>query len=80
MSQSQLRLDLRKRIFQRLSQWNIDSLELYEMAELSPIEAIEDIYTVLLNHVLTLSKPMDMDVDRLCYVIRRAFAERQSMQ
>jgi hypothetical protein len=79
-SLSQLRLDLRKRIFQRLTQWTMDSFDLYEMAELSSEVAMDDIYTVLLNHVLTCSAPMAMDADRLCYVIRKAFAERQSMQ
>ena len=75
---TQLRNDLRKRIFQRLSQWIIDSFELYEMADLHPTEAMNDIYTVLVNHIITCSGPMDIDADRLCYVIRKAFAERQA--
>jgi hypothetical protein len=75
---NQLRIDLRRRIFQRLTQWTMDSFDLYEMANLSPETAMDDIYTVLLNHVLTCSAPMAMDADRLCYVIRKAFAEREA--
>jgi hypothetical protein len=71
---NQVRIDLRKRIFQRLTQWTM------EMAELHPTVAMDDIYTVLLNHVLTCSAPMAIDADKLCYVIRKAFAERQAQQ
>jgi hypothetical protein len=75
---TQLRRDLRRRIYSRLIQWNIDSFDLYDMAELSEEEAMEDIYTILLNNILSSSISMGMDADKLCYVLRRAFAERQA--
>jgi len=75
---SELRRDLRKRIYNRLVLWHTDSLSLYEMGELHPQEAIDDIYTVMLNCILTISQAMDMDADKLCYIIRKAYADREA--
>lgn len=80
MTISQLRNDLRKQIYRKLLQWNADAFELYDMAELSDLAAIEDAYTSLLNLVVYASPSMGLDADRLCYVIRKAFEERQAMQ
>jgi hypothetical protein len=77
---SQLRNDLRKRIYSRLLQWNKDAFDLYDMAELPDNDALEDAYTSLLNLVVYASPAMGMDADRLCYVIRKAFAEREAMR
>jgi hypothetical protein len=73
---NQLRNDLRLRIYNRHNQWHMDAFDLYEMGELSPSEALEDIYTILLNAVLVASFPRGMNVDQLCYVIRKGFAEK----
>jgi hypothetical protein len=77
---SQLRNDLRKQIYRKLMQWNRDAFELYDMAELPDADALEDAYTSLLNLVVYASPAMGLDADKLCYVIRKAFEEREAMQ
>lgn len=77
---SQLRNDLRRQIYRKLRQWNVDAFELYDMAELPDSDAMEDAYTSLLNLILYASPAMGLDADRLCYVIRQAFAERDTLR
>jgi len=43
----QLRIDLRKQIYRKLRQWVDDSVNLYDMVEISEQDAMQDVLTLL---------------------------------
>lgn len=73
---SQLRKDLDNRIYERLVQWSLDSIELYRMGGLRQHEAGQDIFVNLMlmmckvgvaHHIKPedLSKPIKNTMERL---------------
>ena len=58
--EQQLRTDIEARIQERLVRWRMDSVALYEMANLDPVETAKDIFVCLLGEVIHLTLALDL--------------------
>jgi hypothetical protein len=74
MSHSQIRRDLHNRIDDRLHKWVKDSCQLYEMADLLPSEAVEDMLISLFTALCAFAAAYELDPDEVILHFRRALA------
>jgi hypothetical protein len=69
MAMSQLERDLSDRITERLHLWIDDSIQLYEMADVSRVVCIRDIVTQLLHALIGAAITFDIPPSKLSEMI-----------
>jgi hypothetical protein len=74
---SQLRIDLRRRIADRLDQWTSDSVNLYAMVDLSEKEAADDIFAAMYFLLMRGVIAMEVDPEEFASCVRESLERMQ---